>query len=442
MSRSEATERSRRWLEEQLETLGSLRNATARDSTFKSWRQGTLTILQRIWPGEATRSEKFRRIYFTPPGSRPEPGQMRGVYSRGCVEASQYLRALIAEIDADGVTEAESPVERDLSLPQGEDDFPTVELPGVDVRAVGGPDTGDNDIVLELGGPSPESSLAAEPRAEDSGVPPTLKVEVKASQPEPPAAEDLPPTLQLPPEVVAPQILSEASATPPALVPRTRSGRPSKASRRGGMKQRLKDMLGLSHFTAPVPEESPSMPIESAENGVFTTKPSKKQQNKGLVSIESLISPEFRNAPADEAPAMPPASEQPIESPVPLPSDPNHDDQQIDPDAFARATQDFLKNSPVLGLVGKPVKRQKDECDLLDPDAVAIFTLASDVSRLGVPEGRRAAARALLLDLARRVEERDADWAILRSTVNFAMEFPELARRLMPVLLPWFDRAA
>ena len=34
------------------------------------------------------------------------------------------------------------------------------------------------------------------------------------------------------------------------------------------------------------------------------------------------------------------------------------------------------------------------------------------------------------------------DWATLRGTVNFAMEFPELAKRLMPVLLPWFDRAA
>ena len=73
MSRSEATERSKRWLEEQLETLGGLRNATSRDSTFKSWRQNTLTVLQRIWPGETMRSEKFRRIAFSPPGSRPEP---------------------------------------------------------------------------------------------------------------------------------------------------------------------------------------------------------------------------------------------------------------------------------------------------------------------------------------------------------------------------------
>lgn len=433
MSRSEATERSKRWLEEQLETLGGLRNATSRDSTFKSWRQNTLTVLQRIWPGETMRSEKFRRIAFSPPGSRPEPAQVRGVYSRGCLEANTYLRSLIAEIDADGVMESELPTERDLSLPQGEDDFPTVELPSADVRAQGGPDTGDNDIVLELGGPSLESPLAPEPRAEDAAAPPTLKVV---------------PALPVVPVAAAPP-----AAPPAAPSERTRSGRPSKASRRGGMKQRLKDMLGLSHLTAPIPEESvPSAPIPSAEapaapiagppesakpiapaapeaaKGVFTTKPSKKQRSKGVVSIESLISPEFRNAPVDSTPMAPP--EVPSEEPG------------IDPEAFARAAEDFLKNSPVLGLVGKPVQRTKDECDLLDPDAVAIFTLATDVARLGVPEGRRAAARALLLDLARRVEAKDADWASLRDSVTFVMEFPELARRLIPVLLPWFDRAA
>ena len=30
----------------------------------------------------------------------------------------------------------------------------------------------------------------------------------------------------------------------------------------------------------------------------------------------------------------------------------------------------------------------------------------------------------------------------LRKAVWFAMEYPELARRLVPVLLPWMDRAA
>ncbi|MEO5988606.1 MAG: hypothetical protein ABIU54_12120 [Candidatus Eisenbacteria bacterium] len=437
MNRSEATDRSHRWLEEQLATLGGLRNATSRDSSFKAWRQSTLTVLQRIWPSEPMRSEKFRRIAFTPSGSRPEPAQVRGVYSRGCVEASNYLRALITEVDANGVVEPELPAERDMSLPQGEDDFPTVELPGAHVSEQHGPDTGDNDIVLELGGASNGSPPAPQAQAHHRALPPPLQ---------------------------APPIAATLHPTP---VERTRSGRPSKASRRGGVKQRLKDMLGLSHLAAPTSEEtSPSVPIQreeapngavvqlpatampsaghapEPENGVFTTKPSMKQRNKGVVSIESLISPEFRNAPTDPAPVAPPASQESSATSEPLPGESAVDEREIDPEEFARAAEDFLKNSPVLGLVGKPVQRTKVECDLLDPDAVAIFTLATDVSRLGVPEGRRAAARALMLDLARRVEANDADWASLRGTVTFAMEFPELARRLIPILLPWLDRAA
>ncbi len=445
MSRTEATERSQRWLEEQLKLLGGLHNATSRDSAFKTWRQNTLTVLQRIWPADTGRSERFRRIVFSPPGSRPDPAQVRGMYSRGCQEAKNYLRGLITDVETNGVSEVEAVAERDLSLPHGEDDFPTVELPGADVLPQHAADAGDNDIVLDLGGPLAESPLAPEPRAEDAGTPPTLKVEVKA-------------TTLAPVEPVA-----TATPTPPAALSpapeRSRASKPAKSPKRGTMKQRLKDMLGLSHLVAPTPDESiPCAPVEEARalgaasaeppasalppadaapaegNGVFTTKPSKKQRGKGTVSIESLISPEFRNA----APLEP--SAEPVVASTP--SGPADDESELDPEAFARATEDFLKNSPVLGLVGKPVQRQKDECDLLEPDAVAISSLAADVSRLGVPEGRRAAARALLLDLARHVEAGDADWATLRDTVNFAMEFPELAKRLMPVLLPWFERAA
>ena len=98
MSRTEATERSQRWLEEQFKLLGGLHNATSRDSSFKTWRQNTLTVLQRIWPADSARSERFRRIVFSPPGSRPDPAQVRGMYTRGCQEAGNYLRALIAEV--------------------------------------------------------------------------------------------------------------------------------------------------------------------------------------------------------------------------------------------------------------------------------------------------------------------------------------------------------
>jgi hypothetical protein len=46
------------------------------------------------------------------------------------------------------------------------------------------------------------------------------------------------------------------------------------------------------------------------------------------------------------------------------------------------------------------------------------------------------------MDLARRIEAGEFEWGALRKAVWFAMEYPALARRVMPLLLPWIDRAA
>ena len=77
-----------------------------------------------------------------------------------------------------------------------------------------------------------------------------------------------------------------------------------------------------------------------------------------------------------------------------------------------------------------------------DPDALAVASIVGELEALGVPTARRAELRARLLDLARRLEKGALDWGSLRKAVWFAMEHPEVARRLMPVLLPWMDRAA
>ena len=115
----------------------------------------------------------------------------------------------------------------------------------------------------------------------------------------------------------------------------------------------------------------------------------------------------------------------------------------MDPEAFARATEDFMKSSPVLGATGRTVQRPNhEETGFHDPDAIAVASIVHDFGRLDVPAGRQAELRARLQDLARRIESGDLDWAALRKAVWFAMEYPELARRLMPVLLPWIDRAA
>ena len=67
---------------------------------------------------------------------------------------------------------------------------------------------------------------------------------------------------------------------------------------------------------------------------------------------------------------------------------------------------------------------------------------ASEVGRLGVPEGQQAAVRAMLLDLARGFDDGRTNWDAIRHAVMFAMEYPPLARRVLPLLVPHLDRAA
>ena len=76
------------------------------------------------------------------------------------------------------------------------------------------------------------------------------------------------------------------------------------------------------------------------------------------------------------------------------------------------------------------------------PTASALQALSAMVGEVGVPEGQRARARAALLDMARQLESREMTWDQMRDAVQFLMEFPPLARRALPLLLPYLDQAA
>ena len=103
MTDPDAAQRAREWLERQLADLGQLRNATRRDQNFKTWRQQTLTVIQRVWPGETRRMDRFRRIPFSAPTSHATDRQMRDYYERGWGEAGVLLREFIAEINLLGL---------------------------------------------------------------------------------------------------------------------------------------------------------------------------------------------------------------------------------------------------------------------------------------------------------------------------------------------------
>lgn len=462
MSREDAVVQARRWLEEQLVALAGLRNAQPRDPSFRNWRQNTLTVLQRIWPNEPAHSEQFRRIPFTMPGTRTNPRAMREWYSRGCTEAARVLRVLLEEVDTVGVPDTSgAPAAAELEH-RAEDDFPTVELPSSDAPRAALPDV-DDENMIDLGGPKlPAGAATASTldRQPDEPSPPSLMMARPELRVKPAAAS--------PPAVPRPAAAAPAPtpAAPPATNAKRRGApkpaKPAKRERgRGSSREKLKDMLGLARFESHEGSAAPTSAPPAADTtppvtgSVEATPP--KPRSGPPVDLAGMIAPEFRDAPAVEprraratpidkpAPSVaPPPAESSAPPAASTPETAAHDDgePEIDPEAFARATEDFLRTSPVLGSTGRPVQRVSDATSFLDPDAVAVATLAREIGKLAVPEPQRASLRAHLTDLARRIETDTLDWDALRESVTVAMEHPELARRLMPILLPWLDRAA
>jgi hypothetical protein len=108
------------------------------------------------------------------------------------------------------------------------------------------------------------------------------------------------------------------------------------------------------------------------------------------------------------------------------------------------ATEEFLRRSPVLSAHSRPARSRSAAAagDAFPPAATEILGLAAAAAELGIPEGHRARVRATLTDLARSLDAGDVSWPVLREAVEFLMEFPPLARRALPLLLPYLDRAA
>jgi hypothetical protein len=114
------------------------------------------------------------------------------------------------------------------------------------------------------------------------------------------------------------------------------------------------------------------------------------------------------------------------------------------PAPMADEADDFLARSPVFHATPHPVMRPPTPKESVPQSEAAreIFLVAADVEEYGVPEGHRARARAALVDLARELDDREATWETLREAVFFVMEFPPLARRVLPLLLPYIEDAA
>ncbi len=435
MSSDARIERARRWLNEQIDQLKALRNAKTRNTEFKQWRQATLTIVQRVWPGDSRRSARFRRIPFSPPSTQASARETREFYERGCAEALQLLNGFLEEIDTDGLP-AESETARPASLDPGvaEDDFPTLDLPG---------------------GPPAAAESKPEKRAAETG------------------------------HGEAPAVASGHG----------QGGRRNGNERRrrqkpGSPRRRLRDMLGLDALEKLGKEEAAAKKEGDAGEDL--------EPAHGKAAVTSGAPPDGAREPADEVPETDDevvaaadtveaavaaddvtdddggeadAADDGDEAPAPHRAAPvaagaaravddavdgadeAEEEEEDEDDMPAISTADFLSASPVFRAEGRPVRRQRREtpppaaadlapAPLTSSTAIALAAIASEVARLGVPDGHRARIRASLISLAQLVEDGEIDWEGLRGAVAFAMEFPPVGRRLLPLLIPFLDKAA
>lgn len=73
------------------------------------------------------------------------------------------------------------------------------------------------------------------------------------------------------------------------------------------------------------------------------------------------------------------------------------------------------------------------------PTSAALIAFAGQVDRLGVPEGQRAATSAALIDLAKQLDEGIASFDSIREILWIVADYPPLARRTIPLLIPHLD---
>jgi hypothetical protein len=578
MSRPTHVQRCRLWIEEQLEAMGTLRTSNSRDLSFKSWRQNTVTVLQRIWPEDRERVERFRRISFTPPQSRADGKLLREWFGKGIGESRAYLQGLLDLIDREGVPHAaEDERPREATDLEDEVGFPMLELKETgEVQRLDPPPSagivpvGDLGVTVGYGTPDEaeepprDTPVPAPPaltqvirlhpameRRESEGLPPALgeapappgatntredrpTVEIPRApglpplpKPEVPVAEEPvaeepvaeTPAVETPPaaepvakaEVPVAKLVAEtpvkklvaeapaakaaqpvaraaeppappvaaakpvppAAAVPPAAKPaqgHVETGGPRASARgRNGKnkpkkmvpKPKLRDMLGLDEFESrahdveaalshlvpaepvpvakaePVTEPAPVAKAEPVAEPAPVAKAEPVAEPAPVAKAEPVTEPVPVAKPALVAKAAPVAKAEPVAA---APAGDEND--EIDEETLERARMDFMQNSPVFGVIGKPVQRRSDTTEFLDPDAVAVASFVADLGRLGVPEGMKTSMGARLFDVARNLEDGTLDWALLRGSVTDAMQYPELAKRLLPVLLPWLERAA
>ena len=121
--------------------------------------------------------------------------------------------------------------------------------------------------------------------------------------------------------------------------------------------------------------------------------------------------------------------------------------QLIPPERPKEARRDlaaeFVLESTVLQSRARPLSRTESPSAAVAPNgALEVMAVAAELEELGVPMRHRAALRAALADLSRQMESPPVYWDSVRQAIGLAMDHPDLARRVLPLLLPYLDQAA
>lgn len=398
-------------LRELMAILRELGNAGPRDNSFKQWRQVTLTLLQRVWAGDQARATRFRRIPFSAPSSRADAKTVRDCFVRGVVEATSYLESLAAELEAD----VRGPV---LNLKRPPEVAAPAEFKRVEPAATRRP--------------------AAPP-------PPPGPIEPSPFESMGPASGEVADTSE---GVVGEGPLEEMPA-PHAREPE--AARPEDDRNVSRPRQRLKDMLGFSDEEAAA-SGMPAAPASPAASRPPTASPSPAAPPPSVVSVSPPSRPPVAPgppAPAREIPPPRPREERPA---APLGIVPEPPPPAAAPDEKFDFDFDFTDvpaapatpaPEPAAATLREMIDRAPGSAAAASNGAAREMTeMAARLDQLGVPKSRRAMVRAALLDLADQMESPPADWAAIRQALAFVLEYPQIARRVIPMLVPYLDEAA
>jgi hypothetical protein len=372
-------------LRELIAILRELGNAGPRDNSFKQWRQVTLTLLQRMWPGDQTRAVRFRRIPFSAPSLRADAKTIRECYVRGVNEAIAYLEGLALEVET-----ASGKLGRSLVRP-------------------------------------PEAPLAPDffAPATDGVAPPPA-----SARPGPPASA---------PAAPAPQAQAQPQPQPPAAQ-RGPAAKPESSKVVARPRQRLKDMLGFGEEggASSAPEGPTS--AGAAEAPAPVEPPTRFRQ----------FMPEAPPSTARAAPAAfearspaPPREERPA---PPVRSRPEPA-AEFDGEPYAfdfDLTDEVESDAELPPATLREMLERETVPSAAAPSRAAreVLSMAGMVDQLGVPPQRQAIVRAALIDLGQQMDAPPVDWVALRQAFAFVMEYPQIARRVIPMLMPYLDEAA